>query len=289
MSSLSLTECVELCYKSSAIAYSSANRKRRICADWTRRFRDEAKETKSEEARRKRLMFADLWTAFRYQHNFFGHDAYGSGIGIKEWIEKCWVAAGHDLNDLLPIWEKYQKIRVFEHYTFTHRPTWTEEEIEEFEDDYAQEDRISVDDDWKDVYKKLLNHLVQDTWREIGMMNWLKENLDRDGHSEYVFTATTQQGRLDEVNNMTDPYEIWDAIMKYGQQFFNESGKCVANIDMWMKQEESVDATMQALIMKYAWDESNRPIGAGGIFVVHRDSLDETWRNRIESVDISYD
>jgi hypothetical protein len=276
---ITLEEAIRIGYKSSAIAYSSAKQKKALSRDQEKVWRDEMKKhvinsEEWDELRNFALMWNDLTTAFHYQFKYYGISAYGTGMGVKGWLEKCWTEMGKDPAELQPIWRHYERMSILDHLTFTEVPDF---DVEAMEEEYAPA-AFPVEWTWQQKYTTLLDSLTQDTWRQIAMKDWVRLNTDP------ASIPNEQAG------------QTWDLVLSASETFFLESNKCLADCNQRMTQwehrtefEQRRDELVNKIHEKYNQSNHNRLIAAGGIFLVNYDDLSDYWKARAEAVPIYYE
>jgi hypothetical protein len=275
---ITLEEAIRIGYRSAAIGCSSAKHKKKLSRELESHFRDECdiyttKTPEWEAAREKALMCNDLTVAYHYHYKFFSLNAVGTGMGVKGWLEKIWEYMGNNVEELTPIWDKYQRIGVFEALTFKEVPTF---DVDEMEEEYNPPP-FTVEMSWDERYIILLDSLTRDTWREEAMRRWLMNNVEIDGSGN------------------SDAYMLWLGVLDYAGQFFEEATTCMSDCNArvsFVLHPDARDREMeirQKIADKYDYDRYENLVAAGGVFIASYNELPEEWKQKIDIVPVFYE
>jgi hypothetical protein len=266
-------EALRVGYRSTAIAAAAARTKKLYSNEKYEKYRKlSATNPDNLDYQRHRNMWYNLTIGLDWQQKYYDRGIFNTqGGGVKGILERFYSEIGGDQSVLDEIWNRYYPQRVWFIATFSEAPNFTDDELYYFEDEYETVS-IGVDMDDDVVYEMILDEFTHDIWKQISMGSWCRANSD--------YTGVPQ-----------DTQDSWHTFIIGTEEFFSYSHGCSADLEArftLLNEGGDRDSVYSAANNKYDDTGKTRPVSAGGLFVVSEKDLTQYWKDRLETVEISY-
>ena len=273
---LTMKECVERGYYSSALIYGSARNKWVIAKEHRNVAQNEQMklDPESEEfdiKQKMKLRWSDLSTRLTWLWKFCDVGFGTNGHGVRKLLEDIYELLGEDKSNLVNF-KSYDNLHILSPISFNEEPS---KDIASLENEFEPEDDIfRNNNDERELYKTMFNYMLLDVYRFMAMGVWFDEHLDRDsviGDDRDLILS------------------IWDIIIEGAKNFLYQARGCFADSEIETRkffdgEDEKDIKFVYGARKKFMDAKEDTLVAAGGLYKINYSKLPQEWKDKVTAL-----